>query len=92
MISGSYIYREGESRYQFYLRKYAGVDENGVAQYYKDITDAEGNVTGQEKHGCSNATVMQLVIFCRRYGGFGTSLNAYGFDFSSLLLTSWVDG
>lgn len=36
--------------YQFYLRKYAGVDEEtGVALYYKDITDANGNVTGQEK-------------------------------------------
>ena len=26
MINGSYIYREGESLYQFYLTKYAGVD------------------------------------------------------------------
>lgn len=68
MISGSYIYREGESRYQFYLRKYAGVDENGVAQYYKDITDAEGNVTGQEKlRMLRMLPVMQPVIFCRRY-------------------------
>ena len=84
MISGSYIYREGESRYQFYLRKYAGVDENGVAQYYKDITDAEGNVTGQEKTtDAPNATRYATGdILPKVYGGFGTSLNAYGFDFS----------
>ena len=84
MISGSYIYREGESRYQFYLRKYAGVDENGVAQYYKDITDVEGNVTGQEKTtDAPNATRYATGdILPKVYGGFGTSLNAYGFDFS----------
>ena len=35
MISGSYIYREGESLYQMYLTKYAGVDpDSGEAQYW----------------------------------------------------------
>ena len=40
MINGSYIYREGESLYQFYLTKYAGVDhESGEAQYWAKDTD-----------------------------------------------------
>ncbi len=85
MINGSYIYREGESRYQFYLRKYAGVDpETGVAMYYKDVTDANGNVTGQETTtDAPNATRYATGdILPKVYGGFGTSLNAYGFDFS----------
>ena len=34
MIDGSYIYREGESLYQMYLTKYAGVDpDSGEALY-----------------------------------------------------------
>lgn len=85
MISGSYIYREGESRYQFYLRDFAGVDpETGLAMYYKDITDAEGNVTGREKTtDAPNATRYGTGdILPKLYGGFGTSLNAYGFDLS----------
>jgi TonB dependent receptor. len=71
--------------YQFYLRKYAGVDEEtGVALYYKDITDANGNVTGQEKtQNWSDATRHATGdILPKVYGGFGTRLNVYGFDFA----------
>jgi hypothetical protein len=40
-ISGPTIYREGESRYQYYLRRYAGVDPHtGLALYYAK-TDAD---------------------------------------------------
>ena len=83
LIDGSYIYREGESMYQFYLRKYAGVDpETGVALYYRDITDASGKVTGQEKtQDWTDATRYATGdILPKVYGGFGTSLTAYGFD------------
>ncbi|SEN01404.1 TonB-linked outer membrane protein, SusC/RagA family [bacterium A37T11] len=39
---------EGQDRYRFYLREYAGVDpQNGDALYYKDVIDANGNATGQ---------------------------------------------
>lgn len=45
--SGSYFYGEGESLYTFYMPKYAGVNENGQALFYKDITEpvlgADGN-------------------------------------------------
>ena len=85
LIDGSRIYQEGESMYQFYLRKYAGVDEEtGVALYYKDITDANGNVTGQEKtQNWSDATRHATGdILPKVYGGFGTRLNVYGFDFA----------
>ena len=42
LISGSRIYREGESMYQLYLIKYAGVDPNsGKALYYAKTTMSE---------------------------------------------------
>ena len=39
----------GKSRYSWYLQKYAGVDpQDGKPMWYKDVLDAEGNVTGVE--------------------------------------------
>lgn len=84
-IDGSYIYKEGGSLYQFYLRKYAGVDKTtGAALYYQDVTDAEGNVVGQTTTDqWSAATQYDLGdILPKVYGGFGTSLNVYGVDLS----------
>ncbi len=84
-ISGNYIYKEGESLYNFYIRKYAGVDPStGKSLWYQDITDAEGNVTGQTVTDVwSNATQYETGdILPKVYGGFGTSLDAYGLDFS----------
>ncbi len=83
MISGNYIYREGESSYQMYLRKYAGVDqETGEALYYMDEKDENGNITGTTTTvNAANATRYATGdILPKVYGGFGTSLNAYGFD------------
>ena len=84
LISGTRIYKEGESMYNLYIRNYAGVNENGVALYYKDIKDDEGNVTGQETTTEFNQATQYATgnILPTFYGGFGTSLNAYGFDFS----------
>ena len=84
-ISGNYIYKEGESLYNFYIRQYAGVDPStGKSLWYKDITDAEGNVTGQTVTDVwSNATQYETGdILPKVYGGFGTTLDAYGLDFS----------
>ena len=84
LISGSRIYREGESMYQLYLRKYAGVSENGAALYYVDQKDENGNVIGQEtteKYGQATRYASGDILPAV-YGGFGTTLNAYGFDFS----------
>ena len=39
----------GKSRYSWYMQKYAGVDpQDGKPMWYKDVVDAEGNVTGVE--------------------------------------------
>ncbi len=84
-ISGSYIYKEGESMYNFYIRDYAGVDEaTGDPLWYIDTLDADGNVTGRETtDSWTNATrYEQGDILPSVYGGFGTTLEAYGFDLS----------
>lgn len=84
-ISGSYIYREGESSYQFYIREWAGVDkETGESMWYKDIKDENGKVTGREttKTYADATRYATGDILPKVYGGFGTSLTAYGFDLS----------
>ena len=95
MIDGSWIYREGESSYQMYIREYAGVDpENGDALWYVDVPqvgedgtplkDANGEpvVKKETTNEYTNATRYATGdILPKAYGGFGTNLSAYGFDF-----------
>lgn len=81
--SGSYYYGEGLPMYTWRLRKYAGVSEDGESMWY--IHDANGNLTtttnpnditeDEDFFNCGTA----LPDF---YGGFNTSLSAYGFDFN----------
>ena len=83
--SGSYFYGEGESMYTFYMPKYAGVDpETGEALYWKNVTDANGNVTGQEKTSDYSKADYHLcgTALPNVYGGFGTSLSWKGLELS----------
>jgi hypothetical protein len=68
------------------LPSYAGVDPTtGQALYYYDILDADGNVTGQgttTDYGNKATYYLQDSALPDVYGGFGTSLSFYGFDFS----------
>ncbi len=84
-ISGSRIYKEGESMYNFYIREFAGVDEiTGNPLWYIDVKDADGNITGKETTDIwsQGTQYEQGDVLPKVYGGFGTSLEAYGFDFS----------
>jgi TonB-linked SusC/RagA family outer membrane protein len=84
-ISGSYIYKEGGSLYNFYLREYAGIDgDTGNSLWYIDTKDADGNVTGRETTTTwSTATQYEYGdILPKVYGGFGTSIDVYGVDLS----------
>lgn len=84
-VSGSYKYKEGGSLYNLYIRKYAGVDPmTGAALYYKDVTDANGEVIGQTTTDVwADATQYETGdILPKVYGGFGTSLDVYGVDLS----------
>ena len=82
--SGNYYYGEGRSLCTFYMKKYAGVSENGEAMYWRDVKDANGKVVDQvattdysiaTEHLCG--TALPDV-----YGGFGTSVAYKGLDFS----------
>ena len=85
LIDGSRIFREGESMYQRYLRKYAGVNpENGNALYFKDVKDENGNVTGREttEDWSKASRYASGDILPKVYGGLGFNFKAYGFDFA----------
>ena len=82
LIDGSNIYEEGESMYRMYLVKYAGVDEKtGEALYWakdkdgKEYATANYSLAQTNKAGTDN-------LMPKVYGGFGTSIEAYGFDAS----------
>ena len=95
-ISGSTIYTEGESMYRSYIVKYAGVDAaTGYPLYWTKTTPA-ADATEEEKaafvpewYATSNydeayANGRQATddLLPTVYGGFGTSLDFFGFDFS----------
>ncbi len=100
MINGSRIIREGESMYQLYLIKYAGVDPNtGLALYWdrdpqydangNALQDANGNPVYGPEYLSTDASHAQSYnrqatgnLMPSAYGGFGTTLQAYGFDLS----------
>ena len=90
-IKGSnFIYKIGGSLYDAYMYKYAGVNEQGQGLYWKHIDEVkaeDGTVTTPESDETttvfSDATRYELgSTLPKLFGGFGTSLNAYGFDFS----------
>ncbi len=80
--------RVGESIYDLYLPQWAGVDpETGYAQYWAQETNEDG--TPGEVYKTTDYLVAQDTysqhtgdISPKIYGGFGTTVNAYGIDFS----------
>ena len=87
IVGGNYIYKVGGSLYEAYMRSYAGVNpENGKAQWYKKVYSADGGWTGESviTEVFSEASQYELgSVLPKLYGGFGTSVAAYGFDFSA---------
>ncbi|MBM6944109.1 TonB-dependent receptor [Bacteroides gallinaceum] len=83
MIDGARIYREGDSMYQLYLPRYLGVNpDTGEAQYALVQPDEEGNTVTTDYAVASENRFATGNILPKVYGGFGTSLKVYGFDFS----------
>lgn len=83
IITGLRILKEGESVYNYYLPKYAGVDPaTGEALYW--ARDDEGNEYKSNNYDIAYDTNRQMTgnTLPTFYGGFGTTLNAYGFDLS----------
>jgi len=93
-LSTSQFRKEGESMYQLALVRYAGVDpETGTALYWakRDILGGKDGkeVIGQEEYKTTKYIDARDTnrwhtgdIMPKGYGGFGTSVKAYGFDLS----------
>ena len=86
LMGSNYIYKVGGSLYNAYVRRFAGVDpETGKGLYYVKVLDEEGNWTGENEVTSVFTEASQYDVgttLPKVFGGFGTSLNAYGFDFS----------
>ena len=87
IIGSNYIYKVGGSLYEAYMKKSAGVNpETGKALWYKKVTGPDGEWNGESTvtETISEASQYELgSVLPDVYGGFGTSLKAYGFDFSA---------
>ena len=89
-ISGSKKWMVGRSLYDFFIEDYAGVDSaDGMAMWYKDILDADGEPTGQREvtKVYSDATryYQEKTSIPEVIGGFNTNIQYKNFDFSMIL-------
>ena len=108
--SGNFYITEGQSMYTWYIKEFAGVNENGQSQWWKTIyeKDENGNDVWYDRDGNRLASQNDNAFARRKfigrektttyaeadyyiskkttippvYGGFGTSIQAYGFDFA----------
>ena len=83
-IDGSYFVGERLPLYTYYLRSYAGVDpETGASLWYKDVKGDDGKITRTKTSDYTSATrYLHDSAIPSVYGGFSTSVSAYGVDFS----------
>ncbi|MBQ8520063.1 MAG: SusC/RagA family TonB-linked outer membrane protein, partial [Bacteroides sp.] len=76
---------EDLSMFTWYLKDYAGLSEDGQSMWYKNIVDDKGNVTGRETtttFADADYYVTEETSIPDFFGGIGTTINAFGFDFS----------
>ena len=83
---GSNFIAEGVSIYSWYLKEYAGVNpETGESLWFKNVKDDEGNVIGRAtttKYADADYYVTKKKGIAPFMGGFGTTVEFFGFDFS----------
>jgi TonB-linked SusC/RagA family outer membrane protein len=79
---GQFFIGEDLPLYTFYGRKYAGVNDEGVSLWYKDVKNEAGEVTGRETTLVYSEATDYLLdsALPSVYGGFGTTLQYRGFD------------
>ncbi len=83
--SENFFIAEGVSIYTWRLKDYAGVADDGQSMWYKNVTDEDGNITGREtttSWSDADYYVTRESPVPKAFGGFGTTLRAYGVDFT----------
>lgn len=79
-IDGSNFIGEGLPMYTWYIKKFAGVGDNGQALYYRRGTDGEISTTEYTDEAsyflCGSALP-------KMFGGFSTSINIFDFDINA---------
>ena len=93
IISGSYIIKEGETLYSFYVSKVEGVDPATGAMIYRVFdTDADGNKTYYNSTSIDKATASREIAGSRLpliYGSFSNDFKYKGFDLSIMTTYSY---
>ncbi len=84
ITNGNFKLMEGRSIYDYYIKDYAGLTADGRSQWYMDVKDANGNVTGvtTTTDHAQATDYYQGNAVPKIYGGLGTSLSYKGVDFS----------
>ena len=84
-LSGAFV-AEGLPLYTYRKKVYAGVDpETGKSLWYRNVSDKDGNWTGLETtdaYADADYYVTHKSAIPDLYGGIGTTVYLYGFDFS----------
>ena len=79
-----YYVGEGLPLYTWYVRKTAGLNEEGAQLYWKNTLDEQGNIIGKEK--VEDASQADYYFggdaLAPINGGFGTTITVKGFDLS----------
>ena len=79
--SGSYFYGEDLPMYTWRLRKFAGLNENGQSTWYIHSDDGSLTTTTDPRSITKDIDFFDCgTALPDFYGGFSTSLSAYGFD------------
>ena len=83
-VSGTTFYGEGLPMYTFYMKQYAGVSEEGLSTWWKDVVDQNGQPTGERVRTTEYTEASDYLCGDPHpdlYGGFGTNIDFFGFDF-----------
>ncbi|MCC8113384.1 MAG: SusC/RagA family TonB-linked outer membrane protein [Bacteroidales bacterium] len=78
--NSNYFYGEGLPLYTWYLPKYAGPSENGEPQWY--VLNEDGTTTTTTTYDQASYYLLGTAL-PDAYGGFGTSIQFFGFDLSA---------
>lgn len=91
-VNGVHKLAVGRSVYDFYMKKWAGVDpENGDPLWYKNVKDANNKITGRtttNDYAQADYYYTGKSSLPKVYGGFNTAFSYKGFELSTIFAYS----